>query len=159
MIEAVDVHPGFYAVTGFAAERSTVGTSASHTIVELALVRILVASGAGAVFEMERKNSVGAPAGAGFVAIGAGNSDMRACQWESSGLVFCDGESSAMEIDDGVAGLATIVVGRGGELIVVSVFVAISAGREFHFINGVFARGNVALGAFHLNMFALERIA
>lgn len=159
MIEAVDVHPGLYGVTGFAAERNTVGALASHTIVELALVRIFVASGAVAIFEMERKNFIGAPSGAGSVAIGAGNSDVRTCQRESSGLVFCDGEGSAMEIDDSVAGFATIVVGRGGELIVVSIFVAITAGREFYFINGVFACGNVALGAFHLNMFAFERIA
>jgi len=78
VIEAVDVRPGFYGVASFAAERRAIGAPASHTVVELAFVRILVASGARAIFEMERKNFVWAASQADFVAISTGNRYVRA---------------------------------------------------------------------------------
>ena len=58
MIEAVDVCPGLGGVAGFAAEGCAVGAPASHAIVELTFVGILVTGGAGAIFKMERKNFV-----------------------------------------------------------------------------------------------------
>ena len=128
MIKAVDVHPGFYSVAGFAAEGRSIGTLSHHAITELALVGVLMTSGARAVFEMERQDFVGATRGTYFVAIPARNRYVRARQSEVRGFVLRDGEGGAMEINDGVAWLATIVVGRGGELIVVCVFVAIGAG-------------------------------
>ena len=64
-----------------------------------------------------------------------------------------------MEIDDGVAGFAAIVIRSGGKLIVVRILVAIVAGFKFDFVDGVFARGNMALGAFHFYVHSLERIA
>lgn len=65
---------------------------------------------------------------------------------------------SAMEIDHGVAVFAAIIIRRSGELVVMRVFVAIRTLREFHFVNGVFARRNMALGAIHLDVFALQGI-
>lgn len=159
MVEAIDVCPGANVMAGFAAEGGAVGAFASHAIVELTLVGILVAGGAGAILEMEGKNLVGASTQAGLVAIGAGDSYVSAGQSETRGLVLGDGIRGTMEIDDGMAVFAAIVVWRGGELVVVSVLVAIEAGGEFHFVDGVFARGNMALGAFHLYVFSLERIA
>jgi len=159
MIEAVNVHPGFHCVASFATERRAIGTLADHAIVEFALVRIFMAGGAGAVFELERYDFVGAARGPNFMAISASNGNVRASQGEARVFVLRDGELGAMEIVDSVARLATVVERRGGELIVMRVFVTIGAGREFHFVNGVPSRGDVALRAFDLNMFALERIA
>ena len=155
VIETVNVGPGFYIVAGLTTEGCAVGALASHAIVEFALVWILVTGRAGAVFVMEWKNFIGAACGARFVTIGAGNSNVRACQREASGLMLGDGIGGAVEIDNGVAGLATIVEWSGGKLIVVGVLVAIEAGGEFHFVNGVFARGDVALSAFHGDVLAL----
>ena len=162
MVEAVDVGPGASIVAGFAAERCAIGAFASHAIVELALVRIFVARSAVAIFEMERKNLVGAACGTLLVAIRARDGDVRAHQWKSRGFVLSDGECGAMEIDDGVAGFATIVIRSGGKLIVVGILVTIGACLKLNFVDGVFdvfARGNMALGAFHFYVHALERIA
>ena len=128
MIEAVDVHPGFHCVASFAAECGSIGALTRHAIIKLTLVRVFVASGAGAVFETERQDFVGATRGARFVAIRTRNRHVRAHESEARGLVLRDCESRAMEINDGVTWFATIVVGRGGELIVVCVFVTIGAG-------------------------------
>jgi len=72
VIEAVDVVPGFGAVAGFAAEGGSVGALAGHFLIELTLMRILVASGAVAVLKAERKDFVSAPCKADLVAVRAG---------------------------------------------------------------------------------------
>jgi hypothetical protein len=61
-----------------------------------------------------------------------------------------------MEIGHGVAFLAAIFVRLGGKLIIVGIFVAIEAGGELHLVNGLFTGGNVAFGAFHGDVLALE---
>lgn len=53
-----------------------------------------------------------------------------------------------MEIDDSVAGFAVIAIRSGSELIVVWILVAIEAGLELNFVNGVSACRNMAFGAF-----------
>ena len=63
-----------------------------------------------------------------------------------------------MPVCNGVTLLATILVRLAHKLIVVRIFVAVRAQLEFHFIDGVFACGDVALGAFDLYMFALQRV-
>ncbi len=158
MIEAIHVCPGAHAVAGFAAEGRAIGAFASHAIVELTFVRIFVAGNTVAVFKMERKNLVGAAAKTGPVAIRTGDSYVRPCQRETCGFVFRNGESGAMEINNRMAVLAAIVVWCGGELVVVRVLVAIEACAEFHFVDGVFACGNMALRAFHGDVLALQRI-
>ena len=64
----------------------------------------------------------------------------------------------AVEVLNGVAALTFIKIGRGDELAIVCIFMAIRARREFHFVNRVFARGQMALGAFHGDVLPLERI-
>ena len=61
MIKAIDVCPRLGGVAGFTAEGSSIGAFPGHTLVEFALMRILVAGGAGPIFEMERKNFVVRP--------------------------------------------------------------------------------------------------
>lgn len=128
VIKAVDLHPGLRRVAGFAAEGCSIGTLSCHAIIELPLVRILVTGGAGAVFEMERQDSVRTARGACLVTIAAGNRHVCTRQGETRRLVLCDGERRAMKIGDGVTGLATIAVGCPGELSIVRVFVTIGAG-------------------------------
>ena len=159
MIEAVDVCPGLYVVAGLAAEGRAIGAFAGHAVVELALVRILMASRACAVFKMEGKDFVDAAASPNFMAIGARDRDMGASQGEARGFVLGDCECRAMEIDHGMTRFAAIVVRSGGKLIVVRILVAIGASFKFNFVDGVFARGSVALRAFHLDVFAFERVA
>ena len=63
-----------------------------------------------------------------------------------------------MKVLYGVAILAAILVGRGGELLVVRVLMAIRARRELHFVDGVLAGRRVAFVASDGRMFSLERI-
>lgn len=62
MIEAPDVNPGPRVVTGFAAQRPSVRTLLRHAFLELALVRIGMASGTSAILKMEWQNLVGSAA-------------------------------------------------------------------------------------------------
>ena len=158
VVEAGYVHPGFCGVAGFAAEGGAVGALAVHAVVEFALVRIGVAGGAATVREVEGQDFVGATGSAELVAFGAGDRGVRGAEGEASAVVLGDGVGGAVEIDDRVAGFAFVVVRRGGELIVVSVLVAVGAGGEFNFVERVFAAGacgDVALGAFHFDVLAL----
>jgi len=145
-------------VAGLAAEGGAVGALAGHAIVEFAFVGIDVAGGAGAIREVEGQDLVGTAGGSEFVAICAGDRGVSTGQGETRGVVFGDGVSSAVEIDNGVAGFAPVVVRRDGELVVVGVLVAVGANREFNFVAGVFAvgsGGNVTLGAFDFDVLAL----
>ena len=158
MVETVHFCPGTHAVAGFAAERRAIGAFASHAVVELPFVRILVAGSTVAIFKMERKNLVGAATKTGLVTIGAGDCYVGACQRETRSFVFRNAESGAMEINHRMAVLAAIVIGCGGKLVVVRVLVAIEACAEFHFVDGVFAGGEMALRAFHGDVLTLQRI-
>ena len=60
------------------------------------------------------------------------------------------------EIQYGMAVFASVLVRRGGKLAVMRVFVTIRASREFHFINGVFSRGQMAFPAFTVTCFPLN---
>jgi len=75
------------------------------------------------------------------VAVIARNSGVGAGKREFRVAVFGNREGGAMEIHNGVALFATIEIGSGRELTIVSIFVTVRAGSEFYFVNGVFARG------------------
>ena len=83
---------------------------------------------------------------------------MRSGEQETRVLVLRNRKRRMMEIFDGVALLAAILVRRSSELLIVSILVTIRAGREFHFVNCVFACGRVAFFASHSRMFSLQRI-
>jgi hypothetical protein len=158
VIEAVDVHPGLCAVAGCAAKGGPIGAFASHAIGKFTFVRIVVTSRAGAVLKMKRNNFVGAPGGARFVAIDAGDSEVSSGERETRFAVFGDCEGGAVETLHRVAIFAAVVIGGGGELIVVGIFVALEAGGGFYFINGIFACRNMAQSAFYFGVHSLERI-
>ena len=71
VVEAVDVRPGSHVMAGFAAEGRAVGAALRHAVLELAVMRIVVACRTGQVLEMEGQDFVGAACGAYLMAIGA----------------------------------------------------------------------------------------
>jgi len=158
MIEATDVDPGPGAVARFAAQRSSVGALQRHAVLEFALMGIGVAGSARAVREMERQNLVCPSAKARFVTLRASDGHVSPGKREARVLVLGDGERRAMKILHSVAVFAAILVGRGGELFVVRILVAIRARRELHFVDSVFAGRRVAFVASDGRMFPLERI-
>src|SRR5580700_9576597 len=83
---------------------------------------------------------------------------MRAGQRKTRASMLGDAKRRAVEIHDCVAAFALVVVGRGGELIVVGIFVAIAAGRKLYFVNRFLPRRDMALGALDLDVFALQGI-
>lgn len=78
---------------------------------------------------------------------------MRAGQRKLRVAMFGDGERRAVKIQYGMAVFAPVLVRRGRKLAVVRVFVAIRAGREFHFVNGVFPGRQMAFPTFHRDVF------
>lgn len=158
MVEAVDVGPRFDVVASFAAERSAVGAALGHALAEFALVRVRMADGAAAIFPTKWQDLVGPAGGPYLVTVAAGNSHVRAGQNEPCIAMLGDRVSGAMEILHSVAILAAILMGRGGELGVMRVLVAVGAIREFYLENRVLPGGKVALRARDLNVLSGERV-
>jgi len=98
MVEAIHVRPGPHVMAGFASLRRAVGTAPRHAFIEFAMMDILMAGGAGPIFEMERQDLVGPSGSTNFVAIGARNSGVRAGQCKTRLAMFGDRESGAVKI-------------------------------------------------------------
>jgi len=139
VVKTIDVSPRARVVASFAAERCTIGATLRHAVVEFALVRILMAAGAGHVCEAERQNLIGPARQTNFVAFRTRNRRVRARERVTRFPVHSDAEGRLMKILDSVTVLATILVRRGSELAVVLIFVAIQASSELQFVDGVFA--------------------
>lgn len=69
-----------------------------------------------------------------------------------------DGKDRTVEVSNGMALFATILVRFARKLFVVRILVAIEASREFHLVNCTFAGGQVTFRAFHFGMHPLQRI-
>lgn len=158
MVIPADVRPGPHVVTGFATQGRAVDAALCHAVLEFAVMRIAVARGTAPVFEMERQDFIRPARRAHLVTIGTRHGSMSARQCETSVAMLGDRVRGAMEVLHGVAALAFIEIRRGDELAIVCIFMAIRAGREFHFVNRVFACGQMALGAFHGDVLALQRV-
>src|SRR5882762_11289215 len=158
MVEAVYVGPGNRVVAGFAAEQRAVGALAPHAVVKFSMMRIGVARSAGHVGKTERQHFVGAMRFACSVATRARDGSVSARQGKARVAMRGDGVQGAMEIRDGVAGFATIVERRRGELIVVHVLVAVGAIRKLDLVLRIFAGRNVTVGALDRDVFAFQRI-
>src|SRR5579883_3154727 len=78
VVKTIDIRPTFHRVAGLAAKWRPVGPFPRHPVVELALVRILVARGAGAVLKLEGKNLVRPPPRSHLVAIRTRNGHVPA---------------------------------------------------------------------------------
>ena len=76
MVEAVDVCPGPHMVASFAAQRRAVGAALRHAVLELVVMRILVAGCTASVFEMEGQNLIRSARRAYLMTIGARHGSM-----------------------------------------------------------------------------------
>ena len=155
MIEAVDVGPRFDGVTGLAAKRRAIGPLTRHVFIEFALVRIFMAGGAGTVFEFEGKNLIGAASESDLMAVRASHGRMCASQGVARIAMLLDRVRSAVPVGHRMAIFTAVLVRSPGELIVVRILMTVGAKFEFNFVNRILARGNVALGAVHLDVRAL----
>ena len=70
-----------------------------------------------------------------------------------------NGKQRTVEILNGVAAFAAILVRRIGELTAVDVFVAVHAVRKLHIVNSGLAGRKMALCAFHFEVLAFQRVA
>ena len=141
MVEATHVGPGPHVMASFASLRRAVGTAPRHALLEFAMMDILMAAGAGPIFEMEGQDFVGPSGSTNFVAIGARNSGVSAGQCKTRLAMFGDSECGAVPIQNGMTILAFVSIRSGFKLSVMSILVAVGAGREFHLVDGVLARG------------------
>jgi len=128
-------------MAGFAPLRRAVGTTSRHAFIKFAMMHILMAGGAGTIFEMERQDLVLSAGGANLMTIGARNGSVRARQRKTRLAMFGDRECGAVPIQNGMTILAFVQIRGGCKLSVMGVLVAVGAGCEFHFIDGVLARG------------------
>jgi len=128
-------------MAGFASLRRTVGTTPRHAFVEFAMMHILMAGCAGAIFEMERQDLVLSAGGPHFMTIGARHGSVRAGQRKTRLAMFGDRECGAVPIQNGMAILAFVQIRGGCKLSVMGILVAVGAGCEFHLIDGVLACG------------------
>ena len=158
VVKTADIRPGPRIVTRFAAQWRPIRPLLRHAILELAMMNILMTTCTSHVFENEGQDLVRAAGGAHFVAIVTGDCGVRSRQRVACLLMHGHGESRLVEILYGMAILASVSVGRGSKLIVMWVFMAIQAGREFDLVDGVLARWEVALVALHLDVLALQRV-
>lgn len=142
----------------FAAKRGAIRAAAGHAVVEFAMVRIQVTRGTSLALKLEGYDFVRAAAGSYFVALVARHGHVRARECEMGFAVIRDRKRGAVKIQDGMATLAAVLIGSGGKLPIVRIFVAIQTGGEFHFVHRILACRNVALGALDGNVLALQRI-
>lgn len=139
-----------------------IGAQLLHPLLELALVRVSVATGAvkilpvvhhGLRFELRIGIS------RFLVAIGARHRNVAAGQNEARLFVEHESEGGWAVAIQSVATLAGVEVRRGGELSSVAVAVAIGAMLKLDLKLCVFALGKMALIAAHSGMSALQRIS
>lgn len=149
VVKAVHIGPGPHVVTSLTAEHRPIRTALGHPVVELAVVRIVMAPHAGHVREPERQYLVLPPRSSHFVTLGACHRSVRTVQRVFSVAMLQDAEGGAVEIKHRVALFAAVLVRSSGKLVIVSILVTVRAGRELHLVNGVLASRQVTLAALH----------
>ena len=128
-------------MAGFAPLRRAVGATPRHAFIEFAMMHILMAGGAGPIFEMERQDLVLSAGGPHLMTIGARNGGVRPGQRKTCLAMFGDRECGAVPIQNGMTILAFVQIRGSCKLSVMGILVAVGAGCEFHLIDRVLARG------------------
>lgn len=141
MVEPADVRPGSCVVASLTAERRAIGATLRHAILEFAMMRVLVACGAGHILEDKRQDSVRTARGSYFVAIRARHGCVSLGQSETGVAMFGDGKGRAVKILNRMATLTLVLIRLGQELTVMGILVAVQACRKLHLVNRVFACG------------------
>lgn len=144
MVEAGYIGPRLRTVASLASEWHSVRPFPLHTIFELAVMGIGMASSAAGICKMKRQNLAFRISFSGSVAVGARNGRMRPGKRKLRVTVHRNRIERAVKIGNRMALLAGIVIGRRGELIVVNVFVAIGAAGKLDFVYRFFSCGDVA---------------
>ena len=157
VIESGKLFPRLGRMTGLAPGGGTVGANLKHALLELALVRIGVATGAVQIFPVI-DHGLGLKLRRFFVAIGARNRDVPSGQHEVSFLVLGQAESRRFVAFQVVTPVAGVEVWRGRELGGMLVGMAVGATVELHLEQRVLALGNVTLRAFQARVATLQWI-
>lgn len=156
MIESGEVFPFFRRVACFASQRSSRCVAYRHSTRELPLVNVFMTSGAGLLTEMVRHQFC---AGHRLVTVVALHRGVRAGQGKVRLAVSIHVVVGGLEGGAGVALVAAVEPGRGSELTVVFILVAVHALRESEFESRCGACGHVALGTFHSRVRKRQRKA
>ena len=158
VIKRRQVTPARDRVAALATELSAARPYAHQLLAELPVVRIAMASGAGAIFEPILFDLFEVRRQAGLVAVTTRDRQVRAGQRVSRLLMLRKSEGRRAEAAQIVAFLAAVVVRSGCELSKVRVLVAVRAQRKFDLVQGRRSGRNVTLRACDSRMFAFQRI-
>ncbi len=158
VVKTTDVYPRFCVVARFAPKRTAITALTRHPLAKFAMVRIGMAASATAIFKMEGRHFVDRAGGAHFVAVITWNGHVRARQRKLGLSMLGNRKQRTVEVLNGVAAFAPIIVRRGGKLAGMNVFVAVHAVCKLHVVNCCLAGREVALPAFHLGVLAFQRV-
>lgn len=159
MIKPLQIFPRIRRMTRLTTRRLAVHPDLFHGLVELALMRVLMAHGARAVVEAVDHRVFGLGSGTLLMAVTAGGRDMAASERETRLLVLRQGEGRGMVTLQIVALFAAIQVRSSGELTLMLVLMTIHAFSEFDLEERVLSFGKVTAFAFHLGVLALKRVS
>lgn len=157
MIEARQLFPGLGGMAGLAAGRHAIGPGLQHTILELPLMRIGVATGAGE-FAPVIFRSFGLKSIARLVAISARHRQVSVAQREPGLLVTRQRESGGSIALQVVTPVTAVEIWRGGELPRMLVGMAVGAALELDLEPRVLAFGDVTPRTWHHGVSTLQRI-
>lgn len=158
MIELRQIRPRLDGVACFAPHWRTAGVMPLHLLAELSVMRIDVASRAGAIFESVWDDFGRVSRGVNLVTFRTGDGQMRARERKAALLVRSNSERRRLKAANRVTCFALFIVGRRRELAIVSVGVTIQAFREGDFVARCSPCRNVAFGARHGCVPSFERI-
>lgn len=135
-----------------------VGAYCLHSLLELPLMRILMATGAGQVLPVVNDRRFGREVRGFLVAIATWNGDVPVGEQEARFLVTRQRKRGWLVTLQIVAAVTSIEIWRGGKLTGMPIAVAIGAALEFDFEYRFLSPRNVALCALQPGMSALQRI-
>lgn len=146
-------------MASFTAKRRAVGAALGHAVFECALVRVPVASGTSHILPAKWQDLVRTARCPCLVTVRARDRSMCSRQSETSVAMFRDGKSRAMEILNGMTAFTLVQVRSSSKLVVMGVFVAVQAGCELHFVDGVLASWEMALTTLNSDVLSAQGIA
>ena len=146
-------------MASFATDRGTIRPHLAHLLVKLALMRVLVTGGTGAIVEMVKDRILGFRGGSLFMTVAAGNCDVAAGENEARLLVALNGVGRRLPTVQGVALFANVLIGGTGKLRLMFVFVTGHAAVELQLVDGLFTFRNVAPRTFHLGVLGFQWVS
>ena len=133
VIESGEFPPTLGGVAGLAPSLSAVSADSLHALLELPLMRIVMATGAVQIAPVIDHGGLGLELCRFLVALGTGDGDVPASECEVSFLVLGQGKRGRLVAIHCVTTLAGIEIRRCGKLSRVTVAMAICAAIEFDF--------------------------